>query len=86
MLHFLICPVIGGGAEIRIVREDVVEVDGIVRAVAFHHGGGLDEGHDGGIDLGGVELVPGDGCDVPVFHGVRLRGGGECLGRINGRV
>ena len=86
VLHFLDCPMISGGAKIRIVREHPIEIDGIICAVALHHGGGLDERHNGGIDLGGVELVPGDGCDVPVFHGVRLRGGGECLGRINGRV
>ena len=56
-------------AEIGVVVEHAAQVDGIVGAVAFHHGGGLHQRDDRRIQPGGVEAVPRDIGDLPVFHG-----------------
>ena len=49
MLHFLLRPVVGGLAEVRVVAEHAVEVDRVVGAVPLHHGGGLHQRHQFGI-------------------------------------
>ena len=68
MLNLLDRPVVAGAAEIGIVAEDPAEIDGVIETVLLDHGGRLDEGDDGGVDLGRVEAVPGHVVERPVFH------------------
>ena len=83
VLDFLDGPVVAGDAEVGVVEEDAAEIDGVVGAVAFDHGGGFDEGEDVGVDVLGLELVPCDVVERPVLHDVSLWCRLSCL--ANGR-
>ena len=66
MLHFFLGPLPGDDLELRIVVEDAAEIGRIVAAVMLDHGGGLDHFENIGIDLGGIELRPGDIVEGPM--------------------
>ena len=68
MLHLLGGPGVGGPAEVGIVAEHAVEVDGVVRAVPLHHGGGLHQRDQLGVRPGGIEPVPGHVLEAPMLH------------------
>jgi len=60
VLHLFLGPGVRGVLEIRIVAEDVAEIGRVVAAVVLDHAGGFDDLHQLGVDLGGIELVPGN--------------------------
>src|SRR3546814_16136935 len=51
-------PPLGGALEVRIVWKDIAEIGRVVAAVILDHARGLDDLHQLGIDLAGVETLP----------------------------
>ncbi len=49
VLDLFLGPVVGRGAEIRVVAEDAAEIQRVVAAIALHHCGGLDQWHQGRV-------------------------------------
>jgi hypothetical protein len=68
VLHLFGGPGIGSPAEVGVVAEHAVEVDGVVRAVPLHHRGGLHQGDQLGVRHGGIEPVPGHVLEAPMLH------------------
>ena len=68
MLGFFHAPMFGGRAESRVISENARQVGYVIRRITLHHGGGLDQRHDFGINLGRVKPIPANLINVPMFH------------------
>ena len=68
MLDLFLGPVVGCGAEIRVVVENAAKILGIVAPITLHHRRGLHQRHECRVNVLGIEPVPGYILDPPMFH------------------
>ena len=68
MLGFFHAPIFDSRDEIRIIGENAREVGHVIRRIALHHGGSLDQRHDFRINLGRIEAIPTKLINMPMLH------------------
>ena len=67
MLDLFLGPGLRGGLKVSIAFEDVAKINCVVAAVELDHAGGLDNLHQLRIELGGLEILPGDIVQGPML-------------------
>ena len=75
MLHLFFGPIVGCLAEIGIIVEHAAQIPGVVAPITLDHRRGFHQRHERGVHGRGIERVPGNIFDPPMFHlGVTLVG------------
>ena len=68
VLHLFFGPIVGCLAEIGIIVEHAAQIQGIVAPITLDHRRGFHQRHERGVHGRGIERVPGDIFDPPMFH------------------